>query len=102
MPKAVGVGVGCGLVVVGLGIGLGRIGGSALESMARQPEVADVVAAPELPSEFRFRADRYLALLQRGDLCEVSPVRQRACNWLRRQLDQAVGHPQQPAAAYKA
>lgn len=43
MPKAVGVGFGCGLVVVGLGIGLGRIGGSALESMARQPEVADKV-----------------------------------------------------------
>lgn len=43
MPKAVGVGIGCGLVVVGLGIGLGRIGGSALESMARQPEVADKV-----------------------------------------------------------
>lgn len=43
MPKAVGVGVGCGLVVVGLGIGLGRIGGSALESMARQPEVKDTI-----------------------------------------------------------
>lgn len=43
MPKAVGVGIGCGLVVVGLGIGLGRIGGSALESMARQPEVADKI-----------------------------------------------------------
>lgn len=44
IPKAVGVGFGCGLVVIGLGIGLGRIGGSALESMARQPEVADKVA----------------------------------------------------------
>ena len=43
MPKAVGVGIGCGLVIVGLGIGLGRIGGSALESIARQPEVADKV-----------------------------------------------------------
>lgn len=44
MPKAVGVGLGCGLVVLGLGIGLGRIGGSALESMARQPEVSDKIA----------------------------------------------------------
>ncbi|MFO0813692.1 MAG: ATP synthase F0 subunit C [Gemmatales bacterium] len=44
MPKAVGVGLGCGLVVLGLGLGLGRIGGSALESMARQPEVSDKVA----------------------------------------------------------
>jgi F-type H+-transporting ATPase subunit c len=43
MYRPLGVGLGCGLVIVGLGIGLGRIGGSALESMARQPEVADKI-----------------------------------------------------------
>ena len=32
--------VGAGLVVIGVGIGVGRIGGSALEGMARQPEAA--------------------------------------------------------------
>ena len=31
--------IGAGLAAVGAGIGIGRIGGSALESMARQPEV---------------------------------------------------------------
>lgn len=31
---------GCGLVVIGAGYGIGRLAGSALESMARQPEVA--------------------------------------------------------------
>ena len=31
--------VGGGLVVIGAGIGSGRIGGSALEAMARQPEL---------------------------------------------------------------
>ena len=31
-------GVGAGLAAIGAGIGVGRIGGSALESMARQPE----------------------------------------------------------------
>ena len=31
--------IGAGLVAVGAGIGIGRIGGSALESMARQPEM---------------------------------------------------------------
>ena len=31
---------GCGLVVSGAGYGIGRLAGSALESMARQPEVA--------------------------------------------------------------
>jgi len=33
-------GVGAGICVLGVGIGIGRIGGSAVESMARQPEVA--------------------------------------------------------------
>lgn len=32
--------VGCGLVVIGAGYGIGRLAGCALESMARQPEVA--------------------------------------------------------------
>ena len=31
--------VGGALVVIGAGIGIGRIGGSALEAMARQPEL---------------------------------------------------------------
>ena len=30
--------VGAGLVVIGVGVGIGRIGGSALEAIARQPE----------------------------------------------------------------
>jgi F-type H+-transporting ATPase subunit c len=33
-----GAGIGAGIAAVGAGIGIGRIGGSALESMARQPE----------------------------------------------------------------
>lgn len=35
-----GAGLGAGLIILGAGIGFGRIGGSALESMARQPETA--------------------------------------------------------------
>ena len=35
-----GAGVGAGLAVVGAGLGIGRIGGSAVEGMARQPEMA--------------------------------------------------------------
>ena len=31
--------IGAGLAAVGAGIGIGRIGGSALESKARQPEM---------------------------------------------------------------
>jgi len=35
-----GAGIGAGLAVIGAGIGIGRIGGSAMEGMARQPEAA--------------------------------------------------------------
>src|SRR5437764_5465808 len=38
--SGVAAGIGMGLTIIGAGIGLGRIGSSALESMARQPEVA--------------------------------------------------------------
>ena len=35
--------IGAGLAAVGAGIGIGRIGGSALESMARQPEHSSMI-----------------------------------------------------------
>jgi F-type H+-transporting ATPase subunit c len=37
--------IGAGLAVLGAGRGIGQIGGSALESIARQPEVAPRIAA---------------------------------------------------------
>jgi F-type H+-transporting ATPase subunit c len=37
---AVGAGLGAGITIIGAGWGFGRIGASALESMARQPEIA--------------------------------------------------------------
>lgn len=36
-----GAGIGAGLAAIGAGIGIGRIGGSAMEAMARQPEAAN-------------------------------------------------------------
>lgn len=42
--KAIGGGIGAGLVVMGGAAGIGRIGGSAVESMARQPEVAGSIS----------------------------------------------------------
>jgi F-type H+-transporting ATPase subunit c len=41
--RHIGTGIGCGLAIIGLGIGLGRLGGSAVESIARQPEAAGKV-----------------------------------------------------------
>jgi F-type H+-transporting ATPase subunit c len=42
---AMGTGIGCALTLIGAGIGFGKIGSAALESMARQPEVAGQVSA---------------------------------------------------------
>ena len=33
-------GIGAGLAVIGAGFGMGKIGGAAMDAMARQPEVA--------------------------------------------------------------
>ena len=40
--------IGAGLVVIGGGMGIGRIGGSAVESMARQPEMAGQISTAML------------------------------------------------------
>jgi len=37
---SLGSGLGAGIAVIGAGLGIGRIGGSATEAMARQPEAA--------------------------------------------------------------
>ncbi len=58
-----GFGIGCGLVVIGAGAGIGRIGGSALESMARQPEVADKVFLPMILTAAFIEGVALLALI---------------------------------------
>ena len=40
LGKGMGAGIGAGLVILGAGIGIGLIGSRAVESMARQPEMA--------------------------------------------------------------
>ncbi len=41
--KGLGAAIGAGLVVMGGAAGIGRIGGSAVESMARQPEASGTI-----------------------------------------------------------
>lgn len=36
--NVMGIGIGMGLIIIGAGIGIGRIGSSAVEAIARQPE----------------------------------------------------------------
>ncbi|ANW97346.1 ATP synthase subunit C [Wenyingzhuangia fucanilytica] len=35
--------VGAGIIVIGAGLGLGKIGGSAMDAIARQPEAANKI-----------------------------------------------------------
>ena len=44
----IGAALGAGLAVVGAGMGIGRIGGSAVEGMARQPEAAGKIQTAAL------------------------------------------------------
>jgi len=44
----IGAGLGAGLATIGAGIGIGRIGGSAVEGMARQPEAAGTIQTAAL------------------------------------------------------
>lgn len=39
----IGAGIAAGLAAIGAGLGIGRIGGSAGEGIARQPEAADAI-----------------------------------------------------------
>jgi F-type H+-transporting ATPase subunit c len=43
-----GAGIGAGIAVVGAGIGIGRVGGQAVEGMARQPEMAGQIQTAAL------------------------------------------------------
>jgi F-type H+-transporting ATPase subunit c len=39
-----GIGIGMGLVIIGAGIGIGRIGSSAVDAIARQPEASGTIS----------------------------------------------------------
>lgn len=39
----IGIGIGAGLAILGAGLGIGKIGGSAVEGMSRQPEAANTI-----------------------------------------------------------
>ena len=64
---------GAAVTIIGAGYGIGRIGSSAVESMARQPEVAGqiqtamIIAAALIEGVDRFCAD-YLHYRQRGGI----------------------------------
>ena len=86
-PRPHGAGLGAGLAVIGAGIGIGRIGGSAVEGMARQPEAAGRIQTAALILAALSRASRSSARSSRS--------RSRASS---KAPDAAVGH--RPAVAF--
>jgi F-type H+-transporting ATPase subunit c len=58
-----GIGVGMGLIILGAGLGIGRIGGSAVEAMARQPEAADRINTAMLISAALIEGVTVIALI---------------------------------------
>lgn len=55
--------IGAGVVMIGAGWGIGRIGGAAVESMARQPEVAGQVQTAMIISAALIEGVTFFALI---------------------------------------
>ena len=57
------ISLGAGLTVIGAGIGIGRIGASAVESMARQPEMAGKIQSAMILSAALIEGAAMFALI---------------------------------------
>ena len=58
-----GAGFGAGLVMIGAGLGIGRIGATAVDAMARQPEVAGNIQMAMLISAALIEGATFFALI---------------------------------------
>jgi F-type H+-transporting ATPase subunit c len=61
--RGLGAGLGAGIALIGAGIGFGKIGASALEAMARQPEVADKVGGSMITIAALLEGATFFALI---------------------------------------
>lgn len=58
-----GAAIGAGLIILGAGFGIGKIGSSAVESMARQPEVAGNIQTGMIISAALIEGATFFALI---------------------------------------
>jgi F-type H+-transporting ATPase subunit c len=58
-----GIGLGIGLVILGAGLGIGRIGGSAVEAIARQPEASGTISTQMIISAALIEGATVIALV---------------------------------------
>lgn len=61
--KALGIAIGIGLIVIGAARGIGRIGSSAVESIARQPEAGGQIFTAMLLAAALIEGFTFFALL---------------------------------------
>lgn len=55
--------IGAGLIVIGAGIGIGKIGSSALESIARQPEASGDIRSNMIVSAALIEGAAFFAII---------------------------------------
>ena len=58
-----GIGIGIGLVILGAGLGIGRIGGSAVDAIARQPEASGTIGTNMIISAALIEGATVIALV---------------------------------------
>ncbi len=58
-----GAGIGAGLAAIGAGIGIGRIGGSAVEAIARQPEASGDIRSNMIVSAALIEGAAFFAMV---------------------------------------
>ena len=58
-----GAALGCGVAILGAGLGIGRIGGSAVEGISRQPEAAGNIQTAMIISAALIEGVTLLALI---------------------------------------
>jgi F-type H+-transporting ATPase subunit c len=65
-------GIGIGLVIIGAGLGIGKLTASAVEAMARQPELAATIQTAMIISAALIEGAAFFALIELGFIIQYS------------------------------
>jgi F-type H+-transporting ATPase subunit c len=65
-------GIGIGLVIIGVGLGIGRLAGSAVESMARQPEILAQIQTAMIIAAALIEGVAFFAIIVLGFIISTS------------------------------
>jgi F-type H+-transporting ATPase subunit c len=65
-------GIGVGLVIIGVGLGIGKLAGSAVESMARQPELVGNIQTAMIIAAALIEGVAFFALILLGFIISAS------------------------------